>query len=97
MKLERAALKVLALIMAALLSISSLCCAEEAAGGNFPVTVTDQAGREVTIEKEPETLVSSYYISTSLLMALDIDEKLVGVENKDYAECIKAIYNEFFQ
>ena len=93
MKLERAALKVLALIMAALLSISSLCCAEEAAGANFPVTVTDQAGREVTIEKEPETLVSSYYISTSLLMALDIDEKLVGVENKAGTRPIYSLSN----
>lgn len=48
----------------------------------YPVTVTDQAGREVTIEAEPETLVSGYYISTSLLIALDLDEKLVGIEAK---------------
>ncbi len=48
----------------------------------YPVTLTDQAGREVTIEAEPETLVSGYYISTSLLIALDLDEKLVGIEAK---------------
>ena len=48
----------------------------------YPVTLTDQAGREVTIESEPETLVSGYYISTSLLIALDLDEKLVGIEAK---------------
>lgn len=48
---------------------------------HYPVTVTDQAGREVTIEKEPNRLISSYYITTSLLMALDLDEKLVGVED----------------
>ena len=46
----------------------------------YPVTVTDQLGREVTIEKEPETLVSGYYITTSLLIALDQEEKLVGIE-----------------
>ena len=45
----------------------------------FPVTVTDQAGRTVTIEAEPERIVSGYYISTSLLIALDLDEKLVGI------------------
>lgn len=56
-----------------------ICNAEETA---FPVTLTDHAGREVTIEAQPETLVSGYYISTSLLIALDQDEKLVGVENK---------------
>lgn len=48
----------------------------------YPVKVTDQAGREVTIEKEPEKLVSSYYISTSMLVALGLDEKLVGIEAK---------------
>ena len=48
----------------------------------YPVTVTDHAGREVTIEKEPQKLVSGYYISTSLLIALDIDEKMVGIEAK---------------
>jgi iron complex transport system substrate-binding protein len=51
-------------------------------GDYYPITVTDQAGREVTIEEEPETLVSGYYISTSLLIALDLEEKLVGIEAK---------------
>ena len=47
----------------------------------YPVTITDHAGREVTIEEEPQRLISCYYITTSLLMALDLDEKLVGIEN----------------
>ena len=52
---------------------------------HYPVTVTDHAGREVVIEEEPEKLVSCYYITTSLLMALDLDEKMVGIEdNPDY-------------
>ncbi len=52
---------------------------------HYPVTVVDQAGREVVIEKEPQKLVSCYYITTSLLMALDLDEKMVGIEdNPDY-------------
>ena len=71
--------KILAMLLVLSISLSmSLCCAEAA----FPVTVTDHAGREVTIEAQPETLVSGYYISTSLLIALDQDEKMVGVENK---------------
>ena len=49
---------------------------------SYPVTVTDQLGREVTIEKEPETLVSGYYISTSMLIALDEEDNLVGIEAK---------------
>ena len=49
---------------------------------HYPVTVTDHAGREVVIEEEPQKLVSGYYISTSLLIALDLDERLVGIEAK---------------
>ena len=53
-----------------------------AAPPHYPVTVTDHVGREVVIEEEPQKLVSGYYISTSLLIALDLDEKLVGIEAK---------------
>ena len=55
--------------------------AEEPASA-FPVTVTDQAGRTVTIEAEPQSIVRGYYISTSLLIALDQEDKLVGIEAK---------------
>ena len=48
----------------------------------YPVTVTDHLGREVTIEKQPESFVSGYYISTSLMIALGLDGQLVGVEAK---------------
>ena len=80
-------------LLLALTMILSLCAcgapkenAEETTGNvpetQYPVTVTDQAGRSVTIEKEPQKLVSGYYISTSLLIALDLDHKLVGIEAK---------------
>ena len=54
----------------------------EVPASHYPITVTDQAGREVTIEDEPEKLVSGYYISTSLLIALDLKDDLVGIEAK---------------
>ncbi len=56
--------------------------ARQASSTVYPVTVTDQLGREVTIAQEPETIVSGYYISTSLLIALGLADKLVGVEAK---------------
>lgn len=62
--------------------------AEQAA---FPVTVTDAAGREVTIESEPETLVSGYYITTSMLIALGQQDKLVGIEAKADSRPIYAL------
>lgn len=48
----------------------------------FPVTVTDQLGREVVIQEKPETIISGYYISTSLLIALGEADSLVGVESQ---------------
>lgn len=72
-----------------LLALALILCLPAAAlaGGEqaedaFPVTVTDQLGREVTVESEPETVVSGYYISTSLLLALGQGDKLAGVEAK---------------
>lgn len=49
---------------------------------HYPLTVTDQAGREVTIESEPQRIVSGYYISTSALIALGQADRLVGIEAK---------------
>ena len=78
------------LLIAALLLALTACGAgggdtsvpEPSADAHYPVTLTDQAGRTVTIEKAPQRLVSGYYISTSLLIALGLEEQLVGVEAK---------------
>lgn len=48
----------------------------------YPLTLTDQAGREVTIAAQPQKLISSYYITTSAIMALGLTDKLVGIEQK---------------
>jgi len=48
----------------------------------YPLTLTDQAGRTVTIEKEPERIVSGYFISTCTLIALGVSDRIVGVEAK---------------
>ena len=42
----------------------------ETAAVYYPVTVTDQAGRGVVIEKAPQRLISSYYITTSSIKYL---------------------------
>lgn len=53
-----------------------------AAETSYPLTLTDQLGREVVLESEPETLASGYYISTSLLIALGLEDQLTGIEAK---------------
>lgn len=54
---------------------------EDKPASDEAVTIIDHIGREVTIEKEPETIVSGYYISTSLLIALEQEDKVIGIEN----------------
>lgn len=46
------------------------------------VVVTDALGRKVEIKGTPERIASSYYISTSLLVSLGAQDRLVAVEGK---------------
>lgn len=69
--------KGLSVVLALLLMVcASLALAE------YPLTLTDQAGREVTIESRPERIVSGYYISTSACIALGLQARMVAVEAK---------------
>ncbi|QTD43525.1 ABC transporter substrate-binding protein [Sporosarcina sp. Te-1] len=47
----------------------------------FPVTFTDDVGREVTIEKDPETLISIQTSTTEILYALGAGDRLIGVSD----------------
>ena len=67
----------LAMLLALSLALSLTVCVQAET-----VVLTDMAGREVSIEAVPERIVSGYYISTSTLIALGIQDKLVGIEAK---------------
>jgi iron complex transport system substrate-binding protein len=55
--------------------------------GVFPVTIQDSMGREVTIEKEPEKIVSLAPAVTEILYRLNLGDKIVGVTDYcDYPE-----------
>lgn len=55
---------------------------EPAVVSPYPMTLTDQADRAVTLAEEPQRIVSGYYISTSALIALGVKDRLVGIEAK---------------
>ena len=55
---------------------------EEEAVSLYPMTVTDMAGREVTVEAEPQKIVSGYYISSSACIALGLSDRVVAIEDK---------------
>nr|WP_106785090.1 ABC transporter substrate-binding protein [Lysinibacillus timonensis] len=50
---------------------------------DFPVTITDDAGREVTIEEQPETIVSIQPSNTEIAFALGLGDKIIGVSDFD--------------
>jgi len=56
----------------------ALAPAEPAEAG-FPLTVTDQLGREVTIAALPQQIVSISPGNTEIVFALGLEDKLVGV------------------
>ncbi len=51
---------------------------------NFPLTLTDQLGRMVTVNKVPERIVSLSPSNTEILFALGLRDKVVGVT--DYCD-----------
>ena len=55
---------------------------EQQAQESAVITLTDQVGREVVLEKPAEQIASSYYISTAILVALGLEDNLVGIEKK---------------
>lgn len=83
--------KWLAMLLAVVMVLSFATCGQEPAPApqpepttdvTYPVTVKDMAGREVTLEKQPERIVSGYYISSSACIALGLTDKMVGIEDK---------------
>lgn len=61
-----------------------------------PITVTDQGGREVTLEAPAEKIVSCYYLVTASLLTLGQKDKIVGIEMKaDSRELYKLCAPEF--
>lgn len=68
-------------------AVASSAAASEAAG----ITLTDQAGRTVTLEQPAESIVSCYYISTYATIALGLKDKIVGLENKADTRALYAL------
>jgi iron complex transport system substrate-binding protein len=57
--------------------------AAEEKTSSFPVTIKDDTGKEITIEKKPEKVVSLLPSSTEILFALGLDKEIVGVSDYD--------------
>ncbi len=60
------------------------------AASAFPMTVTDDAGRKVTIAREPQRIISLASSNTEILFALGLGNRVVGVDQySDYPPAAK--------
>jgi iron complex transport system substrate-binding protein len=55
----------------------------------FPITITDETGREFSLQKEPQRLVSLSAHNTEILYALNLEERVVAVD--DYSDYPPAV------
>ncbi len=88
----------LILLMVVIVFTFSACSVDTSEVNSTPSTVEDtgislidQAGREVTLEEPAQTIVSTYYITTYATIALDVSDKLIGLENKAESRPIYAL------
>lgn len=65
--------------------------AETTETAQFPLTQTDALGKEITIEKSPERIISLIPSNTEILFGLGIDEQIIAVnDNDNYPEAALA-------
>ena len=80
--------KFIVLMLAIVLCFSLMCtgCSnntETSASGDEPekITVVDGLGREITLEKTPERILTSYGIATQMVFTLGAQDRLVGIDS----------------
>lgn len=79
--------KILAMMLASIMSMVLFigCASSEAkekVDNTKSIVVEDQLGRKVELKGPANKIISSYYISTSILISLGVQDKVVGIEGK---------------
>src|SRR5690554_2972037 len=89
--------RIILLLLVLIMTISLVACTQSPSNTEEPsneeqseennekieeISVIDHLGREVKLEKPAEKIVSGYYITTSMLIALGLEDNVVGIEAK---------------
>jgi iron complex transport system substrate-binding protein len=83
-------LLVLLLITGLSLSLVVGCAPSKAPEAEGPITVVDDTGEQIVLEKPAERIISAAPSNTEVLFALGLEEKVIGVSDiDDYPEEVK--------
>ncbi|RLI30084.1 MAG: cobalamin-binding protein [Candidatus Hecatellales archaeon] len=94
-KMRPQKLLVFLVLLTLCLSVIQLASVTPAIAQSFPVTITDDAGRTITIQSEPQRIVSLAPSLTETLFALGLGDKVVGVtEYCDYPPEVKTLVEQ---
>lgn len=85
-------IKILVMMFLMIFALASCSQSQKETGLSYPLTVTDSLEREITINKEPERIVSLSPLMTETVATLGGAEKLVGRTTFcDYPESINSV------
>lgn len=73
--------KMFCMIVSLMMVVSLMGCSSQSKQSSS-ITLTDQAGRQVTLKQPAQKIVSCYYITTYATLSLGISDRLVGIEKK---------------
>lgn len=91
--MKRFILIVLSVVMLALTACAGKETEISSESNSGETEITDQMGRNVVISKSPERIVSAYYITSSMLIALGLDDKMVGIEENPQKRAVYGLSN----
>ena len=69
-------------VLIILFTLVGVCGCNNSPTSSTSITITDQANRVVTLQKPATRIVSAYYSSTTLCLALGLKDNLVAIEQK---------------
>lgn len=81
-KLNKRIALVLTLVFSVMIFAGCTGNSKEGNANEKTITVEDQLGRKVEIKGDVNRIISSYYVSTSILIGLGLQDKVVGIEKK---------------
>ena len=89
--MKRKLLAVALMAVVALTGCANSDLSSEESAAVYPLTLTDTYGHEVTIEEEPQTIVTVSPALTEIVYALDAQDKLAG--RSDYDDYPEAVFD----